>query len=505
MARIAWLGVLVLAGGLGAVAAATEVDEGPVNVEHDCSGDISVHHEEDDGGVVLRIVGLYQSDAPHEVMGDVDVRLELDEPTVLVLAGYEPIHWHVEEAVPGALIGVLARGSTLPQVTAPQGVAVQTFEVSPNAHDWFDPDARDLVDWAEALSGAGLRSFHGCYEATGFSIVEGTGSLDPDAELDCDAVAEPLQDAPDTSVLDGLCSDVIDESYVCLAHSPGGILAVGLDTGTICDALPASPDDRAPRPTSMAWLGSDVYTCSGEHGVLTRTSLLDGTVQRSFANCKAVTSHDGGLLLQPPLENPATMHQLWKAGSFLDAHCGHYQVIPVDLHASRITAHDDVVYTAWHSTSEIDRFHLPGGDPAGTVQLQGFDTWIDGMSVLDGEQLVVNAAGTQGRLAVFDIDGGQLSWAVDVPPDLGGLVCVSGGWDPEHGDDDDDDGDDDDGDDDDGSLDDELGDGGLTPGGTDCACSSGADRAGRGWLAATWLGVLALTAGRLTSGRRRGR
>ena len=58
---LAALGVasMMLAGPAGA----SELDEGPVNLEYECGeGALSAHHEEDFGGTALRVLGIYEAD-----------------------------------------------------------------------------------------------------------------------------------------------------------------------------------------------------------------------------------------------------------------------------------------------------------------------------------------------------------------------------------------------------------------------------------------------------------
>ncbi len=470
---------------LAAPAAATEVDEGPVNLEHDCSeGSLSSHHEEGDGGTALRVLGIYEADTYYDD-ASVNVVVEADEDTVLVLSAYDPVQWHVTEAHPGSIQRVIVEGDAETQVTAPDFVEVELRETSGSASDWWAPNTRELIERAEIASGLALRSYHGCYRGSSFTLAEGTGPLVPTGEPACEDEEEAMDSGPDASALAASCGSITSESTFCLGRTDFGIAAIGLDSGDVCPVVAVPPDENGGLPTAMAWHGSDVYACEGEWGNLTRISLEDESQQRSFAYCDSVASFAGELLMLPDGSDPANMNQLWAAGNLTEAHCGGHRVIPADLHASRITADGGRVYAATHSTSEVEVFEPPQEGPIRKIQLEGFDTWIHGMAVLDGEALAINATHTEGRIAVFDLHDGELLWEVEVAQEFDGMACMSGTG--PAGDDDDDDDDDDTG----GTTDPNLE-------GNDCSCSSVGSRVNAAGVAV----ALALFIGLVGSRRR---
>jgi MYXO-CTERM domain-containing protein len=461
---------------LVAAASATEVDEGPVNLDHDCNGQLSVHHGADAGGAALRILGLYQGSAADE-MAEVTVHVDLDETTVLLLTSHEPVAWHVEAT--GDLAQVIAEGDFGTQVSAPDGVAVEVRPFDGGTHDWWAPGTRGLVERGEDTSGLELRSFHGCYAASDLSLSAGTGEGVDTGEPSCDDEAESEATAPNAGLLSGICDAVTSESAYCLGRSRDGLAVVGLDSGDTCPVLDI--EDEGPFPTSMAWIGDHVYTCEGQYGNLVRTSLADGSRQFSFAYCDAVTARNGELVMLPNNSSGQYLDQLWASESFADAHCGIHETIPTELHASRLAAEGGRIYASWHSASEVV-FYNPGSvQPNGYVDLEGFDGWIHGLAVLEEEQLVVNATPHSERIEVFEIPGGDHLGGVAVAEELYGMVCmptleaVEGG-------------DDDDGDDDD--MDDSFGPD-LTAGENDCSCSGSGNGRGAAWtlLAVGILGV----------------
>lgn len=468
---------------LAAPAAALEVDEGPVNLEHDCDGgSLSVHHEEAAVGPALRILSIYEA---HTQFDDAIVAVEVDEETVLVLSAYDPVHWRVAEDHEGAIQRIIVAGDEETQITAPPGVPIELADRSGSSDDWWAPGTRTLVDRAQAISGLHLRSFHGCYRGASFSLTDGTGPLVPTGEPDCESEEEGIDHEPDASAIVDNCGALTSESHFCLGRDDVGIVAIGLDSGDVCPVVALPPDENGGLPTSMAWHGSGLYFCEGEYGNLTRASLEDGTLQRTFAYCDAVASFGGDLLMLPDGSDPANMDQLWTAGNLTQAHCGGHSVIPVDLMASRLTADGGRIYASHHSASSVEIFEPPQEDPVGGIQLEGFDTWIHGMSVLDGQSLAINATATEGRVTVFDIHGGELLWEVEVAQEFRGLVCMPGIG--PSGDDDDDDGGDDDDDDDGG------GDPDTTLITDDCACSaSGRNPGAAGTAALALIAALAV-------------
>jgi hypothetical protein len=55
------------------------------------------------------------------------------------------------------------------------------------------------------------------------------------------------------------------------------------------------------------------------------------------------------------------------------------------MHASRFTVHGGEVFAAWHSTDTIDVHDVNTGELLRSIPLEGWDTWVWGMSVTDGE------------------------------------------------------------------------------------------------------------------------
>lgn len=381
------------------------------------------------GDTALRIIGIYETDAPHHEMGDCEVQVDLQHDVALVFVAYEPVHWIVTDLGSGEIVQIIASGYYPPNVTAPDGVPVEI--VDPYEEDWgmaFDFDdyeAHVVAASAEAATGLELTSFHGCYQSTWFEISEGCDGPPESPWPDCTVEGESF-DGPDVSALDGVCEDVTSESYYCLALAQlGDVVVVGLDTGEICTVV----DEAIESPTdvdSIAWLGQYLYSCPYEYNKLKRVDLTDGAIDEAFVWCGAIAGWNGGLLTKlPGWFGWDSGESLWFYPTFLDAQCQDPAELAFGTGNSRFTVYDDTLYSAWHSTDEIDVNSLPYGADLGTIFLEDYDTWVNGMSVIDGELLVLSATWPEDRIAVFDMGGGLL-WDVPVSTDLGGLVCLPG-------------------------------------------------------------------------------
>jgi len=88
-------------------------------------------------------------------------------------------------------------------------------------------------------------------------------------------------------------------------------------------------------------------------------------------------------------------------------------ISPVEYYASRLGIHGDTLYTAWHSTAEIDVYDVITATYQHTLQLEDYDTWVRGISQVHDLLYVLDdgrgAHADQGqRIAVFDASTGLL-------------------------------------------------------------------------------------------------
>jgi hypothetical protein len=226
------------------------------------------------------------------------------------------------------------------------------------------------------------------------------------------------------------CGHVAAESHYCITTSDGGRPALlGLDTGTVCPF--GKPDvnlgESGPEKCSIGWVDGALFICvdrPGLHG-LVRYDVLADTLAVAPVPCGGVVDWRGGLITAEYMSWHPPDH-LDHFVSFDDALDGAGERWSWGTWGTRMTAHGDLLYSAWHSTNEIDVQSLPTGSAERTIPLEGYDTWITGLSVTDDGLLVLNATFPEGRVAVFEEATG--AWLYDVHPSasVGPLVCFVG-------------------------------------------------------------------------------
>ena len=236
------------------------------------------------------------------------------------------------------------------------------------------------------------------------------------------------------------CDAATSDPHYCMTMTDTGAALLGLESGNLC---PIGPQTgvliaNGPGSPSIAWQDDYVFTCGGYSGVygLLRFSLLDGSWDVAPIHCSGVASWKHGLLVMvDPSEGLGD--QLIYYESFEDAKQeGLEQVKPgkglhlfIDLFASRFTVRGDTLYGAWHSTDSVYVYGLPDGTQEGVIHLEGYDTWVWGVSVTDDGLLVLSDGSSEDRVVVFDVESGKQLWEItDLPlpgPHLTGLVCVT--------------------------------------------------------------------------------
>lgn len=403
---------------------------GPIEVVTDCSqGQLSDHQAPlAVGATALRYVGVYEVyDHEHHTLEELEVHIELDHPTVLALNSYEPVRWLVDESVPGALQEIIVNGYYQPEIEAPAGVPVSIFSADQgnrlwsSAYDWFDHDTRELIPSLEATTGLELTSFHGCYDPGYFTLAPTCEADTEEPWVDCTQEGEPLKD-PDLSLFEGVCEDIQSEDYWCLTTASWEVRLLGLESGDLCAPNPGVTLQGGV-DTSIAWMGEHLYGCSGPYDTLEKASLVDGEAERSLAYCQAVASYDGGLLTEEAGKLQHGTDRMWYFDTFLDAQCESGHEWHLDGSKSRMTVYEDTIYYAWHSTDVIEGTDILTGDPIDDIYVEDYDTWVQGMAVIDGELLVLNASWPEDRVVVFDVDTGFELWEIPMVTGITGLIC----------------------------------------------------------------------------------
>ena len=223
------------------------------------------------------------------------------------------------------------------------------------------------------------------------------------------------------------------ESHYCMTLVETGAALLGLESGNLCLIGPQTSVLTAYGlgADSIAWQDDYVYMCNPQSGIsgLLQFSLLEGSWDVApLDHCIGVaTWKDGLLVMETPHEGPGD--QLIYYESFEDAQQENGLHLFIDVHASRHTVLGNTLYTAWHSTDEVEVYSLPDGTVEGTIQLEGYDNWVQGMSVTEDGLLVLNAWFPEERVVIFDVESGEQLWDItDLPvvgPHFTGLVCVT--------------------------------------------------------------------------------
>jgi hypothetical protein len=178
---------------------------------------------------------------------------------------------------------------------------------------------------------------------------------------------------------------------------------------------------------SIAHIDGFIYVCGygmGASGLVKINVRTGGWDVVPHLGCEAITEWRGGLLLMSGGMGGMTFYEDWD-----HAMAGIGETIPVSVFATRMTAHGDRLYSAWHSTDEVLVNQLPTGEELPSIMLEDYDTWIWGISVTDdGWFMIAN----RGNITIFDVDTGAQLDTIElegggVHHGLGGLVCY---WNP---------------------------------------------------------------------------
>jgi hypothetical protein len=424
---------------------------------HGCAesieGPATYHHYEHGGnanGTQLHVIGIYKAaaglyngeESPGVPFGPVHVKLDRPGKSVLVLSAYDAVEWNIDVAEGATLEGIVVNGYEESRVNAPGGVPVLRYSVEGNgeylgiSHDWPSYQTTDLVDKAEIITGLELTSFRGCYGSDLFEIDE-PGELRPPHEV---------SPSPEPRILSG-CEALTAESNYCMVADTyrndfgdeplvTKLQMVGLDSGTVCGSLPVDLDIFA--QASLAWMGDYAYMCAYDRG-LARVSLVDGSIDIASLPCDAVAVQNGGLVVLLAYNGQeylggdgAAPWYVVRFASFEDVVEREPEVVyEMAPWASRMAAHDDTLYFAWHATDTIELAGLANGAEFQSLVLQDFDNWIMGMDVTDDGTLVIGSSyDTGGRIHLFDAATGALEGTIENGFDdrlLAGLDCLSGG------------------------------------------------------------------------------
>jgi hypothetical protein len=358
--------------------------------------------------------------------GSIDVIHSVPESVVLVLLSPDAYQWNVSETYPGTIQKVILGSSTLgASALAPDGVPVSIYQgqnipLTGSASGWDDSTTREVVSGAEDITGLPLTSFHSGSYPKSLSIEPADTWMDLSAYPDCTKGSTPTNwGPPDVGAISAAsCKNVLDNQHVCITGTSNALTAIGIDKGDTCTAavLPSSfADIRAP---SIAWSGEFIFACADDDGMLTRASLVDGSIEKSYVYCDGVTNYDGHLYVRSAglIEGAnVPVYDTWE-----DVRCGEPSFYAPGTSNSRVNIHNGVLYSTWHSTSKFDWRNI-ATSASGTIPLEGWDDWIMGIDVTD-DGLFAHTGG--GALHYYDVTSGTLLGAVDKASGYG-LACTT--------------------------------------------------------------------------------
>lgn len=251
----------------------------------------------------------------------------------------------------------------------------------------------------------------------------------------CAAACAPEFDAPaePTEASNLMVSPAFAaESSVCFTLAPIAgslaVLEVGMDSGTITERGRFGSVTSSWN-TSGIGLSNDRFVAMAYNGNNNATFVVDlnsGLTRFGNANMGNVTAINDRII-----SNATGTLGLYRNPLELD------NQNPVRLGAStssnnRIALDGLELFTAWHSTDTVDVVHALTGAAIRTISLEGYDTWVHGMSVA-GDMLHVIDDGRQlasQRIARFDPQNGTLINEVMIPRGMAsrapsGLWCMT--------------------------------------------------------------------------------
>jgi hypothetical protein len=383
----------------------------------------------------LHVIGVYEGRGnpglrPYS-QGVVDVTVhQRPKPVVLALTSYANMLWRIALDPGARLSQVIVQGYGPQQVEGlPAGVAVEhraPHETCGYAYGW--EVAHNGGGGGHAAMMASLRrltglietSFQGCYGGNHFEIPYWSG--DPPIWTPTPVPGD--ESIPRDSVVFPECEAVTAERQYCLTTTYAGVALLGLDSGRVCPLAGTSAGGVDTSAHSIAWRGELMYACT-DAGLL-RISLRDGSREAAQVPCATVAAYAGGLLLSGSLTDPNRWLTPLQAypdyAAVLNGEVG--RSFSVGGGASRFAVDGETFYGAWHSTGTIDVADLTADEPLASLTLDGYDGWILGMSITDG-QLVVSGDIWGDTVRIYDAQTGDHLRDIHPEMPVQALSCVS--------------------------------------------------------------------------------
>jgi hypothetical protein len=402
-------------------------------------------------GEELHVVGIYE---PEE---DLDPSIHISRPGahILVLSAYHQTNWVVTVDEDVVLEKVIVSGYEPQSVQVPDGVEVELYDYQEQDNQPFDyayrwsqawnlGDPEGLVGTVENMTGRRLTTFNGCYRLTSYEL----GS-DLSADVVCGEAAsshtnvpECGDSVPDPEPLPQVTPPIPDEDLDawCWTVSPvddGGLALMQVDmaTGEWFEAGRYYSPDYAfsgSFSTSGLALFDNALIMAGyvNEDQWMHMDLSTGlvTIGGSSDHVSSVATNGRELFAE------CDTGVLCAYAGFLDLAHGYAtrEITLTGAQGTRFAIAQDTVYTAWHSTNEVNRHELATGDWLGVTSLESWEGWVHGLSVL-GDRLYVMGDNRQEnqpegtRLSSFEVDSGAIVDDVFLPSLVVGLG-PSGLW-----------------------------------------------------------------------------
>ncbi|MSQ03471.1 MAG: hypothetical protein EXR71_16535 [Myxococcales bacterium] len=162
---------------------------------------------------------------------------------------------------------------------------------------------------------------------------------------------------------------------------------------------------------------------------LVQIDLTDDSAETSPLNCESVATSGSGdfnIVTRGGFASYAAWGDALEDDAFNEAEL----VVAI----ARLTSDGSTLFGAAHSASEVFTYSATTGAPTGSILLDGWDTWIWGMSAVSGELLLLDdGCGDAGdhqeevQIVAFDPASGAQNWAVSLGNvSLNGLWCDAG-------------------------------------------------------------------------------
>jgi hypothetical protein len=134
------------------------------------------------GSPEVHVIGIYETSSSHSAdnhpSGNASVTINRPGNHILVLSAYEPTNWHVSLAA-GATVRAVQLFGYYAQTVDLAGVPVTRGTACGYSYPYNGGgcDTNQLLASAEAQAGTGLTTFHGCYQASDWTLhADGTAT-----------------------------------------------------------------------------------------------------------------------------------------------------------------------------------------------------------------------------------------------------------------------------------------------------------------------------------------